>query len=436
MTDSLPLAAVALVLALALGAGVTPARAQGRSDRTPRDEASDRARALVAHLATNALSEAEVARLGRALSELGDQARRPLLTALPGLAPREAALALRLLAGHPTDAVRDALVRAAQHRSDDVRRAAAEGLARFPGDARACAALVGLAVLPDERAAEPALATLMTGDFPGCWEPLLEALGHELREDAPRPARVLPLARCLEAVLAREVPGHDADRRLRALLDGLAGLEAPERREQLFAVLTAGRASAALPLLTRVLVDALPPPRDHDEVIATESAPERAESSLLEDAFAPDGALEVLRPWSPRLLAAAAKALGRSGHTPAFEVLLRATADRRAEVRRAALEAALRCAPDEAARSSALRALVEALGAGDRGLRAHAHRLLRRHTNVELPLSASRWLAWLDEREAARALDARAREAGYELTEEYLRDHPEATALAAEVDAP
>ncbi len=426
MIDSLPLAALALVLALALGASATPARAQ--SSAAPRDDAAGRARALVARLATGALSDAETERLGRALSALGEVNRRPLLAVMPDLPPREAALALRLLAEHPADAVRDELVRASCARSAEVRRAAIHGLARFSLDPRAGAALVGLTTGADRGVAEEAFGALASGEFPGCWDPLLDALVLELREDDPRPSRAFPLMRCLEAVLRRADPQEDHEPRLRRLLEACASLDDPSRRDRLFLVLASSRASSALPWLTRVLSDAL-----H---VATPEAPwDLGTSSLLDEAFAPGGALEALRPWSAPLLADVAKALGRAAHAPAFDALLKATADRRPELRRAALDAAVRCAPDEAARGAALRALVDALGAADRGLRARAHELLRRHTAQDLPLSAPRWLAWLEAREAARALEERARAAGYERLDEFLLDHPDEAPPAPDVEA-
>lgn len=415
MSDSLPLAAVALVLALALGASMAPARGQGASSRP---DPAERARALVARLSASQLSNEETERLGRALSELGEVTRRPLLAALPELAPRETALALRLLGEHPAADVRDALLRASRARSAEVQQAAVQGLVRYPQDPGATAALVELTSSAERDVVEAAFRALASGEFPGCWDPLLDALVLELRKDDPRPSRVFPLARCLEAVLRRADPACDQELRIRRLLDACASLEAPPRRDQLFLVLASSRASSALPWLTRVLSEGL-------DVAAADAPGELGTSAILDEAFAPGGALEALRPWSAPLLAEVAKALSRAAHAPAFETLLRATADRRPEVRRAALEAAVRCAPDEDARVAALHTLVDALGAGDRSLRAHAHRVLRRHTGADLPLSTARWLTWLQAHEGALALDARARDAGYVDVAEYLQDHPE-----------
>lgn len=328
MTESLPWAAVALVLALALGASAGPALAQAAP--AARDDAA-RARALVARLVAGRLPDAETARLGRALSALGEVARRPLLAALPELGPRERVVALEVLAEHPCDAVRDALLAAARARHPEVRRAAAEGLARFPGDARAGAALVELTASEDERVAEPAFTALMTGEFPTCWDPLLEALTRELGEAEPRPSRVFPLVRCLEAVLARPADQPEARRRVRGLLDACASLDDPERREQVFLLLAASRVEVGLPWLTRVLDDALPAPSAGEDDDVEEAPPV---DPLLEESFAPGGVLEALRPWSARLLATAVRALGCAAHAPAFDVVLRARAPLRARRRR------------------------------------------------------------------------------------------------------
>lgn len=404
--------AVVLALVLALAAPAQAQQAQ-QAQQAPPAEHDERATArLIARLAAGPLPEGEAARTLEALVAQGEAAHGALGRALPGLPPPGAALALEALAARPGPQAREALLRAARDGRAAVRRAAAEHLVALPGDPRATAALVALTHDGDPDTAERAFGALLTGAFPGCWDPLLDALTFELQLEAPAAARLYPLTATLQQVLARDADGQAPDR-LRRLLEVAAGLDDGAARARLLEVALRSRAAAALPYLLRVVERAAGQP---DRGAA---APDDGRWDVIDEALAG------LEPLEAALVAGAVDAVARAGEAAAFEPLRRLTQARDAAVRRAALRALWPCAPDDAARAAARRALVDALGAGDRAVRVEAHGALRRHLKVDLPLSAPRWLRWLERREAAEALAARAAAAGYEGVADYLRDHPD-----------
>lgn len=371
------------------------------------------------------------------LAGLGEVAQPALIAALPRLArPADVRAVLWALAEHPTARARDVFIRGTRDRRVEVKQAATEHLRLFPGDPAVATTLLRLIDDQDEPTAELALGALMTGAFP-VWAPLLDALALELRRSSPRDSRVYPLGESLAALLAVD---EQPERRLEEVLGACASIEEPRGRARVFEVVPRSGTAALRPVLVRLLEEACPAPGPaaaaEDDGALDDGFDASPSQAALDDLFAPDGPFESLRPLSDELVSGVVAELGRIAHGPAFGPVLRATRDRSQTLRRSALRAVWPCAATDRERDLALRALAESLAVGDRSIRAVAHGVLQEVTGQRLPLSHAAWSAWLGAQEAARvaaaALAERARDAGYDRVEDYVRDHPQESSHASQ----